>query len=297
MKNKLNFICIITVTVFMLFGCSEPTNTKNEPCSSLSGEQDDNISEQTNKIENFFSDYNADRIQYFFSTVADLETYLNTGSTNLSDYSQPPQPFINSSSITNLDGRSEKHYEYIREGYLSLKDIFGIDVDKMDSFKEVSYDIMLNGAKSVEFTYYLGNSFVKVTYSPDYFSKSSTSEYCRAFSSVMSQDYNISDYSIAKFPESGYVSRKYDNCEVVYSMAQGIPRMARIMVGDYLITINSVYYSSDEDVVQDYQGFIASEEMTRLAELFSSNDEVFGKSVVNIRDKIFNSSGNRNQSN
>ena len=87
-------------------------------------------------------------IEYFFYSIADMETFINTGSKNVNDYSKAPEIKLEDMPKRDLSKR-----------YMSL--VSGLEIDEKQFTKHnASFQFTIGG--KVEYRYYLDNSFITI---------------------------------------------------------------------------------------------------------------------------------------
>lgn len=273
--KKVKVILVLILSLMMITSCgvvhqdnkyNTDADTLNNDINTLGDDLGFNIGAIGN-INNLFSH---DTIECRFYSIEDMETYLFTGSTQPSDYTNAPE-FENIPKIDYYET-----YEYARTGYISLKDVYGIEVDKIVSFNSVTFQITTD---CVIFTYYFDNNCITVTYSPGCFVNMSTSDYYAAYCDYSSTPYSSQDYVESSNVIDGYVLRKVDGKEVMYTYKNGIPRLAGIMVGDYFLSVTTAASSDVNEAYDEYSQFINSEEFAPISSIFADDSAVLSNAV------------------
>ena len=253
---------------------SKPENSTQDYSSPNTS--DDNRPVSGNNIENIFSH---DAVECLFYSVEDLETYLYTGSVQSSDYTNSPE-FEN---FPQIDGY--KTNEYALSGYVSLETVFGLNLDEMDEFESVSFQIT---SDCVVFNYHFKHNYITVTYSPGCFSDMTTTEYYAAYCDYASIAYSSQNFSVSENIDTGYVLRRTGEKEVVYTYRNGIPRMAGIMMGNYFISVTTASSSDAAEAYQQYTAFMNSDTFGSVASIFSTDSTKFESSITKVEqfDKL-----------
>ncbi len=276
MKKFIIFLLVLILPL-TLISCNENKSNDNTQLET----DDTDLTEKD--LSSLFS--SCAKQNYFYS-VKDLETYLSTGSTAPEDYIQVPD-FEYFSSVSGY-----KTNEYIKQGYISLKDVFGINIDETDSFNSLSYSLLDSG--SICFDYFFDtNNYINVEYNPKYFSKMTTTDYFVAYSNYSGRPYVATNYEKSSNTTSKYAYRQVGEDEVVYTYKEGIPTSVAMIIGDYYIRISSAGgFSEPDEAKKAYDEFMQSEEFAPLAAFFSEDDEVFAEAVQKTKSIALNDKTN-----
>ncbi len=234
--------------------------------------ESEEATENDNKIGQIF-EHEANECQ--FDSVQDLETYLLTGSTKESDYLHAPD----FDAFPQIDGIQTN--EFVRKGYIKLKDLYNINVDDCESFDSVSFQFTPD---FIIFNYYFSTNCITVTYAPSYFKNSSTSDYYEAYCQYASRQYAPQSFDVSSKLDDGYVIRTNNQQEVVYQYKNGIPRSAGMMVGDFLIAVTTAASSDPEEASREYLQFMQDDSFKQISSVFAEEDSLFSQSVEKTAD-------------
>lgn len=278
MKKNLIFL-ISVIIIFTMSSCSHVKERQDNSAILESPSSESNIDSKNPSIskKDISCVFMHDAVECQFLSVKDLEMYLFTGSSNPLDYSNPPI-FEN---FPEIDGYETN--EYAKKGYLSLKELFEINPDNSETFDLVSFQIT---ADYVKFNYYFKTSYISITYSPECFSNQVTSDYFSSYCEYISKDYVMNDYGSIEKINGGYVSRKIDDCEIVYTVKNGLIRKASLMLNNYFIEITTASSSNEAIAKQEYNTFISSQETASIAPLFLDDSQNALKMVKQLEDSI-----------
>ena len=265
MKKQILLIVILLFSI-TLIACEIAPDYHNYETNNTVSPTTNNV----NMSEGLNSIFAHDANENAFYSIQDLETYLFTGSTKNSDYLCVPQ-FDNFPRVDD-----QKTNEYIRVGYISLKEVFGVDIDKIESFNSVTFQIVSGG---VMFKYYFDKNCITTIYSPKHFENISTTEYYSAYCNYLSKQYTLFNYAKSSSVVDGYVLRKTDKQEIIYTYRDGIPKIAGMVIGDYFVSVTTASSSNVDEALAEYTQFMNSNEFAAISAIFSPVSEVFDDAI------------------
>lgn len=204
-------------------------------------------------------------IEYIFYSIADLETYVYTGSRNAADYSHETNP--------NLYIFPER---ILSDRYLPLASRLGIDDSQ---FSVVRATWQHTEGLAVRFRYYLDHVYITFTKTE----ASSTKQYILSKNHALTEN-TITAYRADDIPYNGYVCRTIDNVDVIYRIKNGIKLTATLVIDGFVISVYGTDGITDEKRAEAYQDFMTSEKTAPFSALFSDDADTFAAAIAKLKE-------------
>ena len=205
-------------------------------------------------------------IEYFFYSVADLHTYVTTGSDDLTDYSAPPAYAFEDMLASKV---------ILACGYTSLMELFEFDESLFDM---VEASFSYSDSRKMCYRYYLDDVCVTVFPMKQRSLIDCYSEHRQETLTVQ----DLAAYSAESITaQRGHVLRTVGDTEVIYYVKDGVTREAHVMMGNAYVIVNCAIYSDKNTVAQEFADFMTDEKTAAFAKLFSSDDVVLQSVIAN----------------
>lgn len=278
MKNK--FLLFVTfMLIFVMVGCSSADTQRlnnKQPTSDATFSTVESTAKEIVTSANIELSGNEEacRIEYIFYSIADLTTYVTTGSTDLKDYKyEPDSPLTQTPSPDILKSCGE---------YIPISDYFTIDESLFNSV-EASFVFMDNGG--IRYAYAFDNLYITMHYVGNDPSETTLSHYTKRQGLSMSADSTAVFNPNAQI-ENGLSVRSYGSYDVVYTMENNLKRAAYVLIDGFYIMISNTAASDYFDTVeQDYTEFMTSPKYAPFAALFSDDQQTFETAVMSMVKK------------
>lgn len=205
-------------------------------------------------------------IEYFFYSVADLHTYVTTGSDDLTDYSAPPAYAFEDMLASKV---------ILACGYTSLMELFEFDESLFDM---VEASFSYSDSRKMCYRYYLDDVCVTVFPMKQRSLIDCYSEHRQETLTVQ----DLAAYSAESITaQRGHVLRRVGDIEVIYYIKDSVTKEAHVMMGDTYVIVNCAIYSDKNTVAQEFADFMTDEKTAAFAKLFSSDDVVLQSVIAN----------------
>lgn len=242
----------------------EQTQDSTEDSKESNETSSRNPEEQTTQKQE--DGYDACYIEYFFYSVADLHTYVTTGSDDLTDYSAPPAYAFEDMLASKV---------ILACGYTSLMELFEFDESLFDM---VEASFSYSDSRKMCYRYYLDDVCVTVFPMKQRSLIDCYSEHRQETLTVQ----DLAAYSAESITaQRGHVLRTVGDTEVIYYVKDGVTREAHVMMGNAYVIVNCAIYSDKNTVAQEFADFMTDEKTAAFAKLFSSDDVVLQSVIAN----------------
>ncbi len=267
--KKIISLAILLAMIF-LTACSNVSSPLDNGTTNATTDQIINSAESqiTNSMETQnenqttgVSDFLACKVWYKFSSLEDFETYLITGSKDVSDYSYVPFPGFD--YLPSPD-------EIYAKGYLPICETLGIDAD--------SFECVNMGFSHSNGGFAYGYYFDGISISVEPAQTNNIAE------EMVHINANIDVENLTAPKSYGYVLKEENGLNIVYRMKDGKKWIAYFMIEDYCIKIN--ISRNPDTFLTDVQAFMTSPKTAALAPLFSDDAEVFGTYVEQLKTRV-----------
>lgn len=205
-------------------------------------------------------------IEYLFSSVKDLNTYITTGSTDIEDYLFAPHTPFNDMPEAKLINAY---------GYNSIYEYFTFDETTFDSV-EASFTFTESG--SIIYKYYFDNIFV--TIQP--VESDNLLECYKSRKNIVLND-DVSLYTKNNHYANGHMLRENLDCNIMYYVVNGVKKEAHLIIGNSYVTINGTWYSDNTSLSKDFNEFMANKDVTAFSSFFSDDDIVFNNAIAKMK--------------
>ena len=242
----------------------EQTQDSTEDSKESNETSSRNPEEQTTQKQE--DGYDACFIEYFFYSVADLHTYVTTGSQNLADYSAPPEYAFEDMLAPKV---------ILACGYAPLTGLFDCDESLFDT---VQASFSYSDSGKMRYRYYMDDTCVTVFPMEK---RSLIDCYSDRRQETLTQK-DFLDYTAESLAtDKGHILRRVGDIEVIYYIKDGVTKEAHVMMGDAYVIVNCAIYSDKNTVAQEFADFMTDEKTAAFAKLFSSDDVVLQSVIAN----------------
>ena len=213
-------------------------------------------------------DFSACAVSPRFFTLADLDTYMTTGSTDTADYLEAP---------TRLDLMPTLEEVAADGGYLSLGDLLGIGDDRVNC---------------TEILIYRGDPFgMRIDYHFDHVSISVSHTHATDVSQQISNDVPaedivfVQDLSAPLPVENGYVSYVTNGVEIMYQIKDGAKIDVRFVYDGFCVIVRAARWYSD-DVAAEVQIFMQNDAFSDVHPLFANDNQQVSAAVATMKTAV-----------
>ena len=257
--KKTAIILVVLSLLICLLGCGDTDVEPNEDMQATNS----SLSSIDNNVA-------ACEIEYLFGSIADMETYINTGSTNIDDYQKQPSPSFDSFP-------SNK----ILSSYISIETLLGINEEQF-SYSEASFQYTSDG--KVTYKFYLDDILIVLAQTD----ADNIVQYLRASDTNMAMSNIIyPSYQEINTISNGYVLRQLEgDTSIVYNVRHGVKGIATFLIDNYAVTINGIFSSSQETISNDYQKFLTSSKTSVLAPYFAEDQQIVETALNNVKLQV-----------
>lgn len=265
--KKVLVITAVMILTLMLLSCSDTQNINTETSAMPTTDVLKTPAQQTPVI----SEGSPCAMDFAFRSIADMHTYITTGSTDLAAYSD--KPYV---SFNYMEGILPS--DAVRKmGYRPLSDFFDYDESKFE-YTEALY--FMTDEKWLVLAYTLDNCTV-VVYLPSNKVHGVTTalEYRNKYHQSPYISYDAVDYEKISSVNKGYVMRNVDGNQILYRIDEGMKKEASIYVDGYFINVSHWLVEEGQTLNEVYDKFMTEGKYASFAALFS-DDEQAAKSVI-----------------
>ena len=211
-------------------------------------------------------------IEYLFSSVEDLNTYITTGSKDIEDYLFAPHtPFNDMPEAKVINAY----------GYNSIYEYFTFDETNFDS---VGASFTFTESGSIIYKYYFDNIFV--TIQP--VESDNLLECYKSRKNIILTEDDISIYTKNNIYTDGHILRENVDCNVMYYVVNGVKKEAHFIINNTYVTINGTWFSDDTSLSKDFNDFMTNKDATAFSSFFSDVDNVFNNATAKTETNKIN---------
>ena len=276
MKKFLAFILILTMVLAV--SCNQITDSTEDTTKDITKDtttqdtttQDTTVQNTSDQIKDSQTNIgileSGCSVAYFFGCVADLETYINTGSLDPADYTVPLEEYNNLDALPSPEA-------FKARGYVPLSAWFHVDESLYEDI-EVAIEWSPDG------NLYYNYKFDQVAIGIIPTHANTITEYMVDKNRINSAEMMPSFYTDPNIM-NGYVLRESHGLEIAYQIQNGLYIMASFVKNGH--TVEIVYISNNDPVTQQqYDSFMGNDAYDCMSALFSDDEQVFTAQIDRI---------------
>ena len=214
-------------------------------------------------------DFSSCRVSPRFSFLADLDTYMTTGSTDVADYLQAP---------TRLDLMPTLEEISADGGHLSFGNLFGIGDDRVSCSEILIY-------RGDPFGMRIDYHFDHVSISIAHTRAASMSQQMNSGSEAPIDIVSVQDLSAPLPIENGYVSYITSGIEVIYQIKDGVKIDVRFVYDGFCVIVRAARWYSD-DVAAELLIFMQHSAFSNIHPLFANDNQQVSAAVATMKTAI-----------